>query len=61
MAWPKLFAQYIEAATATAAESAVYERPLKRVYQEREAELREQRVLETRSWHDPSKVTCRKP
>jgi hypothetical protein len=61
MDWPKLLAQDIETATATAADSAVHERPLNRVYQEREPELREQRVLETRSWHDPSKVTCSKP
>ena len=58
MAWPKLFARYIETAIAT--DDELYERPLKRVYQERARELRQQRVLETRSWHDPSKVTCRR-
>jgi hypothetical protein len=47
----KLFAQYNETATATYDE--LHARPLNRVYQEREPELRQQRVLETRSWHDP--------
>jgi hypothetical protein len=61
MAWPKLFAQYIETNTVTATDDELYERPLNRVYQEREPELREQRVLETRSWRDPSTMTCRKP
>jgi len=60
MAWPKLSAQYIERAAPTAADDELYERPLNRVYQEREPELRQQKVLETRSWHDPSKVTCRR-
>jgi len=60
MPWPKLLAQHIEHATPTAADDELYERPLNRVYQEREPELRQQRVLETRSWHDPSKVTCRR-
>jgi hypothetical protein len=54
-----LIAQYNETATATYDE--LHARPLNRVYQEREPELRQQRVLETRSWRDPSKVTCRKP
>ena len=55
----KLFAQFNETATATYDE--LHARPLNRVYQEREPELRQQRVLETSSWRDPSKVTCRKP
>jgi len=59
MASPKLFAQYIETATAT--DNELCERHLKGAYQEREPKLREQRVLETRSWHDAGKVTCRKP
>lgn len=59
MEWPKLFAEYVEAATATHDE--LYEVHPKRVCQEREAEHREQRVLETRSWRDPSNVICRKP
>ena len=41
MAWPKLFAQYIETVTATATYSALYERPLNQVSQEREPVLRE--------------------
>jgi len=60
MAWLKLFSRYIETATATP-DGELYEQPLNRVYQEREPELQEQRVLETRRWYDPSKVTCRKP
>jgi hypothetical protein len=54
----KLIAQYNETDTATYDE--LHARPLNRVYQGREPELRQQRVLETRSWRDPSKVTCRK-
>jgi hypothetical protein len=59
MASPELFAQYIETAAAT--DDELRERYLNRVYQEREPEHREQRVLATRSWHDPSKVACRRP
>jgi len=58
MASIKLFAQYI---ATTAPDDELYERSLNRVYPEREPEHREQRVLETRSWQDPSKATCRKP
>jgi hypothetical protein len=52
MVWPKLFEKWIEAATATDDELQV--RNLSRVYPEREPEDREQRMLETRSWRDPS-------
>jgi hypothetical protein len=55
MAWRKLLAQYIEGVTAAANDDELYERPLSRVYQEREPELRQRRVLATRSWHDSSK------
>jgi hypothetical protein len=59
---PKLFARYIETATATGDEVCVcgwyYAYPFS---EEREPERREQRMLETRSWHDADKVTCRKP
>ena len=40
MRWPKLLAQHIEHASPTAADDGLYERPLNRVYQEREPELR---------------------
>jgi len=53
----KLFAEYFKTATAT--DDEVCERPVNRLHQEWEPELREQRVLETRRWHDPSRVTCR--
>jgi len=51
MAWPKLFLKWIESSPGT--EDGVQEH-LSRVHPEREPERREQRVLETRSWRDPS-------
>ena len=59
MAWLKVFAHYIKTASRT--EDELHERTLNRVCAEREPEHREQRVLETRSWRDPSKMTCQKP
>jgi hypothetical protein len=56
---PKTFAQSNETATATDDEPCG--KHPNRVYQEREPVLRQQRVLETRSWRKPCKVTCRKP
>jgi hypothetical protein len=52
MGWPKLLAKWIESDTGT--DNEVHERNLDRVYPEREPERREQRVLGTRSWRDPS-------
>ena len=59
MAWFKIFAQRIETANKTDYE--IYEQYLDRVPREHEPERREQRVLETRSWRDPNKMTCSKP
>ncbi len=54
MAWLKVFARLIKTTTATDDEVCVcewyYAYPFS---EEREPELRQQRVLETRSWHDP--------
>jgi hypothetical protein len=52
MAWPKLFEKWIEAATPT--DDELHVRIPSRFYPEREPEDREQRMLETRSWRDPS-------
>ena len=60
MAWLKVFAKYIRIAAGTEAD--VYGYTLNRVCPEREPELREQRVLETRYWRDPArKVSCPGP
>jgi hypothetical protein len=60
MVWLRVFARLIETTTATDDEVCVcewhYAYPFS---EEREPERREQRVLETRSWHDPSKATGR--
>lgn len=54
MAWLKVFARLIKTTTATDDEVCVcewhYAYPFS---EEHEPERREQRVLETRSWHDP--------
>ena len=59
MTWIKVFARLIKTTTATDDEACVcgwyYAYPFS---EEPEPEHREQRVLETRSWHDPS-MTCR--
>ena len=60
MAWLKVFAKYIRTAAGT--ETDPYVHTLNRFCPEREPELREQRVLETRRWHDPAKnVSCPGP
>lgn len=60
MAWFKFFARGIETGTGTYAE--LQEWTLSRVCPERDPERREQRVLETRRWRDPSKkVSCPEP
>jgi hypothetical protein len=59
MSWFKLFVQYTETANKT--EYKVLEQHLNRGPREHEPELREQRVLETRRWRDPNKMSCSKP
>ena len=56
MAWHKLFAKWVEPALAT--DDELHQRNLSRVRPAREPERREQRVLETRSWRDPRKMSC---
>ena len=53
----KLFAQYNETATATYDE--LHARPLNRVYQEREPELRQLKSAQQEAGTIPSKMTCR--
>ena len=56
MAWPKVFARLIKTTTATDVD--VNERYYAYPYsKEQEPRLREQRVLETRKWHDPTSQT----
>jgi hypothetical protein len=60
MAWFKLF--FLGTETGTGTDTERHERALNRVCPEREPELREQRVLETRRWRDPAKkVSCPGP
>jgi hypothetical protein len=56
MAWPKVFARLIKTTNATDVEVSgwYYAYPYSK---EHEPKHREQTVLATRSWHDPSKVT----
>jgi hypothetical protein len=60
MAWLKVFARLVKTTTATDDSVEVcewyYAYPFS---EEREPQHREQTVLATRSWHDPSKVNCR--
>jgi hypothetical protein len=60
MPWLKVFARLIKkTTTATDHEVEVCEWYYAYPYSEEpEPERREQTVLATRSWHDPSKVTC---
>jgi hypothetical protein len=59
MGWFKLFTQFT--ATSNKTEPEIHEPYLNRFPHEHEPERREQRVLETRSWRDPNKMTCSKP
>lgn len=59
MAWHKLFAKWVEPAPGT--DDELHKRNLNRVHPEPEPERREQRVLETRSWRDPTKMSCSEP
>jgi hypothetical protein len=62
MAWLRVFARLVKTTTTTATDREVkvcewyYPYPFS---EEFEPARREQRVLATRSWHDPSKVTGR--
>jgi hypothetical protein len=59
MAWLRMFARLIETTAATDDEVRVCEWYCAYPFsKEHQPERREQRVLETRRWHDPSKVTC---
>ena len=60
MAWPKVFARLIKTTNATDNKVEVCEWCNAYPFSEEpEPQYREQRVLATRSWHDPNKVTGR--
>jgi hypothetical protein len=58
MAWPKVFARLIKTTTKKAKDAEVREWYYAYPYsKEPEPECREQKVLETRKWHDPASRT----